>query len=234
MVLTPEQNQESVNRRVESFLEQYTSKYIIVIDFDGLLVLDNLSKVVTEELGGTAERDELIKQYGDNTFELISRLNVLTSKKYQESSRTMRDLVELVDWRENTLYFLNHFQKQEDCTLLILSCGNYDVIKEKLASTKLQHIPVISTKIDQESLENELVVDYEAKSDVVEKLRKSSNFKRIYALGHSHSDIPMLKTANVGIALRENPQLPEVEQHADFLAEHLTEVVDYIVEQEKK
>ena len=223
--ITEEENRARVYHAFKEINSNYSSKHLVALDFDELLVTGHLSKAVINALQGEQVRKSILAEHPDYSFEAIARLSISAVHGMSEEEAIARKetVVREMPWRKHAVDFLKVLKEDKKYTPLILSCGRYRSIRMKLDQEGLEDIPVIATEITYENgtAINKHIMTDELKGEAMKQFRH--HFKRTDAIGHIKGDIPMLQAADVGIALREQPRNIEVEKIADHTVDDLIE-----------
>jgi len=232
-MITEAENLSRVHIFIQTFLAKNKSKYFVALDFDELLVEGHLSKHITNNLQPTRWRGDILKEYGEGTFDGMAALSTHTLDGYtpEESIKLKQELIEQIPWKKDALELLTYLQKNTDYSPLIISCGRYQPQRMKLDSANLSEIPIIATQVDHCALNDAInlqVISTEIKGTIIEKIKKSGNFEVIYAVGHDEKDEYMIEAADVGIIIKANPPITSLEEKAQYSLNDLKSVLDIL------
>ncbi|MCK4589460.1 MAG: haloacid dehalogenase-like hydrolase [Nanoarchaeota archaeon] len=221
-------------RRIDVIIKKLISKYkrnyagvLVIFDFDELLVEGHLSSTITELFGKTEERNRIISQHGDSTFDGMKEMNlILKGYSYGELIEKKREIVRKMPWREGAEDLLKKLYEAPGYELLILSCGRYIPQHLKLMDLGLSDVLVAGEMefVDGKAEQNKHIVTDEMKGYIVRRLKNSRIFREIYVAAHGDGDVPMLKGA-FGVVLNPSENAKEAAQRE---IKHLDEMYEII------
>ena len=201
--LTFSDNLKRLDMRIHSL--ELRGPVILVFDFDELVVLVHLTKLITRRVSKPVD-ETVLNNYGHCSFEGIRYLNhLLEGIRYTDYERIRDALAAQTPWRRGFKPLPQMLMKKY--SIVFLSSGMKDIAHAKLKEINFPEQNIIGDEFEVYEGRirgSQLVVSDELKGRVIQKLRQSA---KVIAIGHSEGDRCMLQNATVSIGFNAAPGL---------------------------
>jgi len=224
--LTEPENDIRAQRRLQAFLNKYSSAICVVLDFDECVIERHISSELTRRYQYRIPSRP--PNFGDCGFSGIANiLDCYIGLRKDELYDTCRELALTTKWRPHALEMLQRMASSENHLPVFMSSGLDLAIDAMLQRVNLP-LKYFACEMEYDDARTcicpAFIVTARLKGSLTLDLVQSGQFGRIYSVGHSYGDIPMLQAAE-GITLRG---IPGVEREAKYVIDGFDEVLELL------
>ena len=224
-------NDRRIKKLVDRILKKRTKEQttLVVIDFDECVIVEHLSKLVTQSYKNraTITQEDIA---GHGLLSIANLLNCYTGLTRQEFEQTIVRLIEKITWKSGAVEILKILSK-EPFMLVFVSSGLEDAAKIACKAVGLTSAHFIACHLDF-SKEDIILGPYCVTGDtqkgiVVRLIAHKGGFNKVISIGHGKGDIHLIKNGTEGFrfSLRDDPEAMAV---ADYTLENWQDLLNYI------